>query len=163
MTLSYLSLGFRRISRINYEDCIYDPDPDQIPRENWPQIMRDERPDDYYDRLEEWRAAIRRIVQPEPETFKPPQTQDNVKDEPMKDESQDESQAESEDESEEEPQIETPKASFDLKRIYGYRGLQAIVKLANIELSPEKPDYQGGTWHVEGQLVGSNFFDVLQG
>lgn len=34
-------------------------------------------------------------------------------------------------------------------------GLQVIVKLANIELTPEKPRYEGGSWHVEGQLVGS--------
>lgn len=31
-------------------------------------------------------------------------------------------------------------------------GLQVIVKLASIELSPEKPDYQGGNWHVEGMM-----------
>jgi len=37
-------------------------------------------------------------------------------------------------------------------RDYGHRGLQVIVKLANIELTPEKPEYEGGTWHVEGQL-----------
>lgn len=30
---------------------------------------------------------------------------------------------------------------------------QVIVKLANIELTPEKPKYEGGTWHIEGQLV----------
>ena len=29
---------------------------------------------------------------------------------------------------------------------------QVIVKLANIHLTPEKPEYGGGTWHVEGQL-----------
>ncbi|KAG0044152.1 hypothetical protein BGZ83_010597 [Gryganskiella cystojenkinii] len=28
--------------------------------------------------------------------------------------------------------------------------LQVIVKMANIELSPENPTYPGGTWHVEG-------------
>lgn len=38
------------------------------------------------------------------------------------------------------------------KQEYGHRGLQIIVKLANIELTPDKPEYQGGTWHVEGQL-----------
>ena len=43
--------------------------------------------------------------------------------------------------------------SVDLKRDYGHRGLQVIVKLANIELTPEMPEYEGGTWHVEGQLV----------
>ena len=41
----------------------------------------------------------------------------------------------------------------DLKREFGERGLQIIVKLANIHLTPEKPRYGGGTWHVEGQLV----------
>ncbi|KAJ3032479.1 hypothetical protein HDV00_007444 [Rhizophlyctis rosea] len=30
------------------------------------------------------------------------------------------------------------------------RNLQVIVKLANIHLTPEKPDYPGGGWHVEG-------------
>jgi hypothetical protein len=34
-----------------------------------------------------------------------------------------------------------------------YEGLQIIVKFANIMLTPEKPEYNGGTWHVEGQLV----------
>ena len=33
--------------------------------------------------------------------------------------------------------------------IRGHR-LQVIVKLANIELTPEKPRYDGGIWHVEG-------------
>ncbi|KAH8809575.1 hypothetical protein DL96DRAFT_1821842 [Flagelloscypha sp. PMI_526] len=30
--------------------------------------------------------------------------------------------------------------------------LQVIVKLANIHLTPEKPKYNGGNWHVEGML-----------
>lgn len=30
------------------------------------------------------------------------------------------------------------------------RTLQVIVKLANIHLTPEKPEYPGGKWHVEG-------------
>lgn len=30
------------------------------------------------------------------------------------------------------------------------RTLQVIVKLANVVLTPEKPHYPGGTWHVEG-------------
>jgi len=42
---------------------------------------------------------------------------------------------------------------FDLRREFAGTGLQVIVKLANIELTPEKPEYGGGTWHVEGQLV----------
>lgn len=42
---------------------------------------------------------------------------------------------------------------FDLRKEFATSGLQIIVKLANIELTPERPDYSGGTWHVEGQLV----------
>jgi hypothetical protein len=30
--------------------------------------------------------------------------------------------------------------------------LQVIVKLANIHLTPSKPTYAGGAWHIEGQL-----------
>ncbi|KAF7300076.1 hypothetical protein MKEN_01330700 [Mycena kentingensis (nom. inval.)] len=33
--------------------------------------------------------------------------------------------------------------------------LQVIVKLANIVLTPEKPDYPGGVWHVEGMATES--------
>ena len=50
---------------------------------------------------------------------------------------------------------------FDLKGRYGRQGLQVIVKLANIHLTPEKPDYEGGTWHVEGQMVRALYFFVL--
>ncbi|KAK5655115.1 hypothetical protein OQA88_6014 [Cercophora sp. LCS_1] len=32
------------------------------------------------------------------------------------------------------------------------KGLQVIFKLANIVLTPDKPKYPGGTWHVEGTL-----------
>ena len=42
------------------------------------------------------------------------------------------------------------KKSLDLRKEYGK--LQIIVKLANIHLTPEQPRYEGGSWHVEGQL-----------
>ncbi|KAJ7499546.1 hypothetical protein FB451DRAFT_1073796 [Mycena latifolia] len=37
---------------------------------------------------------------------------------------------------------------------YSLRGktIQCIIKLANIHLTPENPDYKGGSWHVEGML-----------
>jgi hypothetical protein len=44
-------------------------------------------------------------------------------------------------------------APANLREKYGDRPLQVIVKLANIELTPEKPEYEGGTWHVEGKMV----------
>ena len=42
---------------------------------------------------------------------------------------------------------------IDLREMFAEKGLQVIVKLANIELTPDKPEYDGGSWHVEGQLV----------
>lgn len=42
------------------------------------------------------------------------------------------------------------KGPLDLRMEYGK--LQVIVKLANIRLTPEKPVYEGGSWHVEGQM-----------
>ncbi|TFY64227.1 hypothetical protein EVJ58_g2765 [Rhodofomes roseus] len=40
----------------------------------------------------------------------------------------------------------------EVKKTVNLRGqtLQIIVKLANIVLTPENPEYGGGTWHVEG-------------
>lgn len=32
------------------------------------------------------------------------------------------------------------------------QGLQVIVKLSSIELTPENPEYPGGSWHLEGML-----------
>ncbi|KAJ2749942.1 hypothetical protein GGI19_005384 [Coemansia pectinata] len=46
------------------------------------------------------------------------------------------------------------------------RRLQAIVKMSNIELTPEKPDYDGGNWHVEAMAneriiaTGIYYYDV---
>ncbi|KAK9791446.1 hypothetical protein SCARD494_07629 [Seiridium cardinale] len=40
----------------------------------------------------------------------------------------------------------------NLREDFGERGLQVIVKLSSIELTPEKPTYGGGNWHIEGML-----------
>jgi hypothetical protein len=42
--------------------------------------------------------------------------------------------------------VPEPKTVVDLKG----RTVQVITKLANIHLTPEKPEYNGGVWHVEG-------------
>ena len=44
------------------------------------------------------------------------------------------------------PKLPAPDARVALRG----RSLQVIVKLANIHLTPDKPDYPGGSWHVEG-------------
>ncbi|KAF9891939.1 hypothetical protein FE257_002902 [Aspergillus nanangensis] len=52
------------------------------------------------------------------------------------------------------PQKVAPRAGegLNLRKEFRERGIQVIVKLANIELTPENPNYTGGSWHVEGQL-----------
>ncbi|KAF8993753.1 hypothetical protein BDQ17DRAFT_1224385, partial [Cyathus striatus] len=39
-----------------------------------------------------------------------------------------------------------------LREEYREYGLQVIVKLANIHLTPDNPEYAGGSWHIEGQV-----------
>ncbi|MFF9909088.1 DUF4246 domain-containing protein [Streptomyces sp. NPDC013457] len=46
------------------------------------------------------------------------------------------------------PAVPDASARVDLRG----RGLQVIVKLATIQLTPDKPEYAGGSWHVEGML-----------
>lgn len=123
LTLTPLREGPKAV-RIQYDECLYDPNPEFDDKTQGPQLQPNENVDDFYQRREDWMAAIRKVVHPEPGLFYPP---------------------------------EEPKNSVDLFKDYGNRGLQIIVKLANIHLTPEKPNYNGGTWHVEGQLVRSPF------
>jgi len=42
--------------------------------------------------------------------------------------------------------------TIQLEEEFRERGLQVIVKLSSIELTPDKPNYEGGNWHLEGML-----------
>ncbi|MER7466418.1 DUF4246 domain-containing protein [Streptomyces sp. NPDC097981] len=46
------------------------------------------------------------------------------------------------------PELPDASARVDLRG----RSLQVIVKLATIHLTPDKPEYPGGSWHVEGMM-----------
>lgn len=46
----------------------------------------------------------------------------------------------------------TPKPGKRLAERFAASGLQIIVKMASIELTPEKPEFPVGGWHVEGQM-----------
>ncbi|MFI6982969.1 DUF4246 domain-containing protein [Embleya sp. NPDC050154] len=46
------------------------------------------------------------------------------------------------------PRLPDESARVDLRG----RRLQVIVKLATIHLTPDKPEYPGGSWHVEGMM-----------
>lgn len=45
-----------------------------------------------------------------------------------------------------------PKQGSRLVDRFRETGLQIIVKLASIELDPQKPEFPNGSWHLEGQL-----------
>ena len=50
------------------------------------------------------------------------------------------------------PPFIPPSPSAQAVDLKGSR-LQVIVKLANIILTPEKPEYNGGAWHIEGKMI----------
>ncbi|WP_405820529.1 DUF4246 domain-containing protein [Streptomyces sp. NBC_00838] len=51
------------------------------------------------------------------------------------------------------PAFTAPELPGDFARVdLRGHGLQVIVKLATIHLTPEKPEYAGGSWHVEGMM-----------
>lgn len=41
---------------------------------------------------------------------------------------------------------------LNLREHFKKSGIQVIVKLANIQLTPSNPEYSGGSWHIEGKL-----------
>ena len=102
-----------------------------------PEQEEGEEDDAYYDRIDAWKEA-RVVVEPEPTDFKTPTERLRSRTTPW-DHKPDPDMRDS-------PDI-TP--TVDLRTDYGR--LQIIVKLANIHLTPEKPEYPGGSWHVEGQ------------
>jgi hypothetical protein len=81
---------------------------------------------EYDDHYRDWRDGHRVLIQPEPKAFV--------------------SFAEF---LEEKPRGANP---VDLREKFATSGLQVIFKLANIHLTPENPEYGGGSWHVEGAL-----------
>ena len=116
--------------RINYTACEYDVDPEEIPESEWPQRGISERDCDYDERLNEWIDSVRVVKLPDVDMEFSPPTIDNRS-------------------------PERKQQVVDLRRDFGERGLQVIVKLSNIHLTPESLEYNGGTWHIEAQLVGN--------
>lgn len=120
-------------NRIYYSECKYDPDPEIFLPSDGPQQEDGEEEWEYNRRREEWIYDTCQIVQPEPGRFRA---------------------VEAEGEDSGELWSPTPLDDVDLRRDFARTGLQVIVKLANIHLTPDKPKYEGGSWHVEGQMVG---------
>lgn len=93
--------------------------------------------DEIYELDEEWRRANRILTMPEPGSYSDRSPYQH----PVLGEGRKFHRSE-----------DAPPEKFGLRRLFEKEGLQVIVKLANIHLSPSKPNYEGGTWHVEGQL-----------
>ncbi|KAH8797931.1 hypothetical protein F5884DRAFT_814113 [Xylogone sp. PMI_703] len=136
MTLTPLKHRHLKFERVPFESPQYDPDPEYIPDENLPARGDNEDENAYYDRIWEWKESQRGVIQPDAGEFQPPSMPEHLESMYFKPGTK---------ELKEEVKV-------NLKRDYKERGLQIIVKLANIELTPEKPEYEGGSWHVEGQL-----------
>ncbi|KAL2877186.1 hypothetical protein SGCOL_007581 [Colletotrichum sp. CLE4] len=67
----------------------------------------------------------------------------------------DDDDSDSEDEQVREPSAYFRLSTKNIKRTGFFNNtprIQVIVKFANIHLTPEQPSYNGGSWHVEGQL-----------
>lgn len=111
--------------RIGYDCVDYDDEGfENFVEKEGPKKEENEDEDEYDERLEEWKSDNK------PQFLIQPDAEIFLPPAPLPD-----------------------KKTVDLKRDYGSTGLQVIVKLANIHLTPEKPKYNGGTWHIEGQLV----------
>ncbi|KAF8451885.1 hypothetical protein BDZ91DRAFT_853286 [Kalaharituber pfeilii] len=113
--------------RISYFAVQYETNADDIPESEWPTQGVNESDDDFDERFDQWKETVKVLTMPDVDSqFEPPAP-------------------------EERPTV-GPERVVDVKKDYTKTGLQVIVKLANIILTPEKPNYEGGTWHVEGQL-----------
>lgn len=116
--------------RIKYDDTLYDPLLED--KSQGPVRIEGETDWEFLLRREHWHESVRVLIRPEPNL-------------PFDEQGYDEAMH------------DTMRGGKDggLREIYGGQGrpLQIIVKIANIELTPEKPRYDGGTWHVEGKLV----------
>ena len=124
MTLTPLKGSNEPPLRIPFTGPTYDPDPEDMPEEEklQPGPDQDEDDEEFCERFDEWMKEKREEALVYPEPGEFVPFEVKMED------------------------------RVDLKRDFGARGLQVIVKLANIHLTPGKPSYEGGSWHVEGQL-----------
>lgn len=93
---------------------------------------------DYEHRLRAWRRKWFKAVQPEPTEFAPVGIPHEIMDDL--------------------PPAEKNKHrlqdAMDLKKYYGHRGLQVLVRIADMSPTPDQPVFEV-PWHMEGQIVRS--------
>ena len=100
-------------------------DSEETERESDNEAQSNCEEEDDWDKEEAWRRATRVLVKPEPGRYASYASSIFEEDSPT---------------------------TFSLRKNFAKDGIQVIVKLANIELTPTKPEYNGGSWRIEGQL-----------
>ena len=111
-------------TRIKCSGAKYTDHPEDLPEDQKPQQRPDESEESFWERYGEWEKSVKQYALPEPGEYRV--WKNDISD--------------------------CSDFSHDLRRDFA-TGLQIIVKLANIQLTPDKLSYDGGSWHVEGQVV----------
>lgn len=134
-TLTPLKDMLHSRARIEYHNVEYYPVPKEIASQA-PQIHPKEAQSEFDQRMEKWRMEHYRAIQPDAGKFipwaVPPWMMDKLP--------------------EDLPSAVRIARGVDLNRDYKDRGLQVIVRMLGIDLTPEQPTFETN-WHVEGTMV----------
>ena len=135
MTITPLRDMLHSRARIEYHKAEYLPVPKEKVSEQ-PQIKPREAHSEFEERFEKWRMNNFTAIQPDAGKFIPwavPRCLMSKLPEDL-------------------PSPVRIEQGVDLKRDYKERGLQIMVRLMGVDLTPDDPYYQK-EWHVEGQMV----------
>ena len=100
-------------------------DSEETKRESDNKAQSNYEEEDNWDKKEAWRRVIQVLVKPEPRRYALYASSIFEED---------------------------SATTFSLRKNFAKDGIQVIIKLANIELTLTKPEYNGGSWRIEGQL-----------
>ncbi|EAW08459.1 DUF4246 domain-containing protein [Aspergillus clavatus NRRL 1] len=133
-TLTPLKDMLHSRARIEFKKAEYYPISKEV-EEQLPKTRPGEAQAEYEDRLEAWRMAHMKVVQPDAGKFLPwavpPWMMSMLP-----------------------PDLPTPvriEQGVELDKDYGRRGLQFFLRIASYDLTPERPYFQSD-WHCEGQM-----------
>ncbi|KAJ5267619.1 Protein of unknown function DUF4246 [Penicillium angulare] len=134
MTMTPLKDMLHSRARIEYHKAEYYPVSKEV-LDSVPQIKDREAQSEYYERVEKWRMAHFRSIQPDVDKFVPwavPHCMMSKLPEDL-------------------PAPVRIEQGVNLNNNYKERGLQVITRLMGVDLTPDDPYYET-YWHVEGQM-----------
>jgi hypothetical protein len=135
MTLTPVKDRLHSRSRIEYHSVNYTDIPGDT-AQGHPEKSKEETQSGFEDRLHDSRKRAKVPIQPEPGQFAPMAIPLQLSNEL----------------SPEEMNKHRVEDQMNLKKDYAERGLQVIVRIADVTPTPEQPVFETA-WHVEGQLV----------